>query len=238
VDRSNLLVAVLIIELDRGSGEVGDRLRQLGYGVECARDLRAALDRLRSDGIDLVVLGEAGSQARLRLCAAIRARCGALPILLLGADARERDALCRSSGPDDYVSRALDLDEIAARARSLLRRCAVASARVPIECGPLRLDADGRRVAFGEQEARLTHTEYELLSRLARSPGRAFSRRELLNAVWGNDHAGHSHTLTTHVNRLRCKLERALGAPRLVETVHGLGYRFARAPSPGPLPPR
>jgi DNA-binding response OmpR family regulator len=216
----------LIVELDRPPGHAADRLRQLGYAVECAREPRAALERLRGTQVDLVVVGEGGSQARLRLCAAIRARCGPLPILLLGADARERDALCGPSGPDDYAAREGDLDEIAARARALLRRCAAASACAPIDCGPLRLDAEGRRAAFGGHEVPLTLTEYALLAQLARSPGRAFARGELLRSVWGYEHHGYSHTLTTHVNRLRAKLERTLGAPRVVETVHGLGYRF------------
>jgi DNA-binding response OmpR family regulator len=124
-----------------------------------------------------------------------------------------------------------DAAEIRARVRALLRRSATGAARrrfdARIDCGPLRLHPATHRVSFEDRSEQLTATEYQLLSHLALSPERTFSRDELLRTVWGYGHAGYSHTLTTHVNRLREKLERRLGAPRVIETVRGRGYRFA-----------
>jgi DNA-binding response OmpR family regulator len=153
-----------------------------------------------------------------------------VPVLFLGAEAAEREAIAQNAGPDDFVVREFDTDEVQTRVRMWLRRAESAFLRAgppsDVELGPLRLHPDSRRVSFGQETEQLTATEFRLLCHLAQKPERVFTREELLRAVWGYEHSGYAHTLTTHVNRLRQKIEGGLGAPRLVETVRGLGYRF------------
>ncbi len=225
--------SILIVGAERAADDAACALRHSGYDAERVGDPAIALARLLANGFELVlVAGLAGNRgdARLRLCAAIRESCGPLPILLLGASERERDAVGRPAGPDDYVVREFDSNEIQTRARVLIERALEqgdsARTSTALACGPLRLDPGNRSVSFDRRSAPLTAIEYRLLRHLAQSPGRAASRGELLHAVWGYEHDGYAQTLTTHVNRLRTKLEKRLGAPRLVETVRGLGYRF------------
>ena len=215
-----------------GAAASKDAVRAL-HGIACAPLLAAdsprAFERLSEDGFDIVVIGTLASDVRADLCAAIRSRWPDLPILLLGASEREAEAIGGLSGPGDYVVREFDANEIRIRARSLIRRARAnrltARADAEIESGPLRLDPSSRRVAHAQRTADLTAIEYRLLWHLARAPGRTATRRELLRVVWGYEHEGYAQTLTTHMNRLRTKLSQ-LGAPRLIETVRGLGYRY------------
>ncbi len=222
---------VLVVGSGRAADDALGELREIGCGAEQVGDPQHALERLAANGFDLVLIGGDSPGERLGLCAEIRVRWGDLPILLLGASEREREAVGGPSGPDDYVVREFDPGEIRVRARALIRRGRARADRgrtdALLEYGPLRLDPGNRRVSFGCRSAALTAVEYRLLRHLVQSPGRAASRGELLRAVWGYEHDGYAQTLTTHVNRLRAKLETQLGAPRLVETVRGLGYRFA-----------
>lgn len=221
---------VLIVGSGLAVDDCRRELHRFGYGSEHYQDPEVALERLARSGFDLVVVGAGFPRERLRLCAAIRERVGRLPILLLGAAPCECEAIGGPLGPDDYVVREFDLEEIQTRVRSLLRHALEdrsPQAEALLECGPLRLHPGTRRVTFDERSVELTATEYQLLCHLARSPGRVFTHEQLLRAIWGYAHAGYTHTLTTHVNRLRAKLERRLGAPRMIETVRGLGYRVS-----------
>lgn len=224
---------VLIVGSGRAVEDCRRELHRFGYGAEHYADPEVALERLVKSGFDLVVVGTGLPRERLRLCAAIRERMGRLPILLIGAAPCECEAIGAPLGPDDYVVREFDSEEIRTRARVLLHHAVRDATRNRVEAlhasGPLRLQPETRRVSFEGRSVDLTAIEYQLLSYLARAPGRVFSREELLHEVWGYAHTGYGHTLTTHVNRLRAKLERYLGAPRLVETVRGLGYRFSDA---------
>jgi DNA-binding response OmpR family regulator len=220
----------LIVGPARAAGSAIEGLRQVGWAAHYARDPAEAVGHLRANGLDLVVLGAEGAAERRRLCAAIRELRGSLPILLLESTASEREELGQPSGADDYVVCAFDAEEICTRVRALLRRAGSGSSSVPSvdeTFGPLCLDAQTRSVSFESRSESLTAIEYQLLCRLARAPERVFSRDELLRDVWGYAHAGYAPTLMTHMSRLRTKLERGLGAPRLIHTVRGIGYQFA-----------
>jgi DNA-binding response OmpR family regulator len=98
-----------------------------------------------------------------------------------------------------------------------------------IELGRLAIDASTRRVAVGGAEVALTAKEFDLLLHFARNPGRVYTREQLLDAVWGGAHAGYAHTVNSHINRLRTKIESDPAHPTFIETVWGVGYRFAPA---------
>lgn len=151
------------------------------------------------------------------------------PIILLTAKLEETDkVLGLELGADDYITKPFGVRELVARVRAVLRRTGgeAASAKV-LRCGDLALDIEAHRVTVNGNEVRLTPSEYELLAVLMTSPGRAFSRAELLDRVQDTSFVGIERTIDVHVRNLRAKIEPNPAAPRYVETVFGVGYRMA-----------
>jgi DNA-binding response OmpR family regulator len=142
-------------------------------------------------------------------------------------------------GADDYLTKPFSVAEFVARVKALLRRMASLQAKPaegsePIRLGELMIDIDRREVRAGDTPVELTAQEFDLLTHFARSPGRVLSRAQLLQQVWGYSHSGYEHTVNTHINRLRAKIERDPNRPQVIETVWGVGYRcrdFREAPS-------
>ncbi len=171
----------------------------------------------------------------LDICRALREE-SQVPIIMLTARVEEDDRLSGLElGADDYVTKPFSPRELAARVRAVLRRSAREGAgndSSVLSSGPITLDHKARRVTLGGKELRLTPTEFRLLALLMRHPGRTFTRDEIIFRVLNDDFDGFDRTVDAHVSSFRRKLGAIdLDTAKLVQTVYGIGYRFA--PSPG-----
>jgi len=206
-------------------------LRKEGYDVVSAPDGREALNRLREDDFDLVVLDVMLPKVDgFDVCRQIRAG-STVPIIMLTAKAEEIDkVLGLELGADDYITKPFSVREFRSRVRAVLRRGERSrgeeSLEEPIEEGDLRVDFEKRHVEVRGESVRLTYVEFEILAALARSPGRVFSRTMLLERVWGDSAYRDPRTVDVHIRHLREKLERDPRHPELIFTVRGVGYRF------------
>ncbi len=222
-------------------------LQQAGYGVTAVADGRAALAHEEGRASDLLVLDLMMPQLDgLEVCKALRARGRATPILMLTAKSTELDrVLGLELGADDYLSKPFSMAELLARVKALLRRAellraaaAAPSAAQVVKNGELEILPVRREVRIagrdngreGAAALEFTALEFDLLLHFASHPGRVFSRAQLLDAVWGYSHEGYEHTVTTHINRLRAKLEQDPMNPRFILTVRGAGYKMRDAP--------
>ncbi|MFL1483379.1 winged helix-turn-helix domain-containing protein [Marinobacter sp. LN3S78] len=227
---------VLIIEDSPGIAElVRMHIQDLGMHPVLADRGDTGLERFREGGVDLVILdlmlpGLDG----LTVCREIRAGTDYVPVLMLTAKSTELDrVLGLEMGADDYLTKPFSVAELAARVKALFRRVDAMSKRdasagpdEEIVRGGLRIDPARRRVDVHGEAIDLTAREFDLLWHFAANPGRVFSRSQLLDAVWGYNHDGYEHTVNTHINRLRGKIERDPAHPEFVETVWGVGYRL------------
>jgi DNA-binding response OmpR family regulator len=206
-------------------------LERDGFRVVSARDGEEALQRFAAEPVDLVVLDIMLPKLDgLEVCKRLRAE-SSVPIIMLTARDDEFDTvLGLELGADDYITKPFSIREFRSRVRALLRRAGTAQrARETgeaLEAGPLRIDPDRRLVQLDGTAVDLNYVEFELLRTLAASPGRVFSRRALLEAVWGDAAYREPRTIDVHVRHLREKLERDPSDPDLILTVRGAGYRF------------
>ena len=206
-------------------------LREDGFEVVTAHDGNTGLELASAGDVSLIVLdlmipGISG----IEICRRVR-KSSAVPILMLTARVSEEDRLTGfDAGADDYVPKPFSPREIVARARALLRRAGTspANARPALEIGDLQIDLWAKQVRVGGRLEAVTSTEFRLLSVLAGSPGRVFSRSELVARVFGPDYDGFDRTIDAHITNLRKKLESG-SEPRYILTVHGLGYRLAES---------
>jgi two-component system KDP operon response regulator KdpE len=204
---------------------LGIGLHAAGHDVLIAADGRSALQALREDKPDLVVLdlglpdiGGVEVLRRLRAWSTV-------PVVVLSARAESGEkVLALDLGADDYVTKPFGMDELLARIRAAGRR---AGSDVPVlEAGDLVIDLPARRVTKGGAVVRLTPTEWGLLEMLVRTPGRLVSQRELLHEVWGPSYGRETNYLRVYVGGLRKKLEDEPAHPRHLITEPGMGYRF------------
>ncbi len=233
---------ILVVEDQRDIAElIALHLRDLGHRVDCVHDGATGYEAARSGRYDLVVLdvmlpGRDG----LDIVRALRIDKVTTPVLMLTARSTELDrVLGLELGADDYLTKPFSIPELQARVRAMLRRLEMhapaaadagtgaASAAERIEAGDLLIDVASREVRLSGRPIPLTAKEFDLLAHFARHPGRAFTRLQLLDAVWGTTFEGYEHTVNTHINRLRAKIEIDPANPRRVLTVRGVGYRFA-----------
>jgi len=228
---------ILIIEDDEEIADLVEiHLKDLGYRLDRAADGLSGLEKGLGYPYSLIILDlMLPGMDGLEVCRRIRAKDKNLPILMLTSKSEELDkVLGLELGADDYVTKPFGIRELVARIKALIRRThgeesdgtAPTGARTLI-FGDLAIDLDKRKVSLAGERVELTAKEFDLLALFASKPGRAYSRDQLLEQVWGYQFSGYRHTVNSHINRLRAKIERDPAQPRFIKTVWGVGYRFA-----------
>lgn len=232
---------ILVIE---DSPDIADllalHLGDEGYQVELAQDGRVGLRKALEQSYDLVILDLMLPEVDgLEICRQLRAAPSYTPILMLTARSTEIDRVVGLElGADDYLTKPFSIRELVARVKALFRRVEAFTSQTPsspsavIRMGDLVIDAERRKVQIGDRPVELTAKEFDLLLHFARHPGRVYSRAQLLDLVWGYGHDGYEHTVNSHINRLRAKIERNPARPRYLLTVWGVGYKFFEAEEP------
>jgi len=201
-----------------------------GFEVKAIGDGEIALDTIDEFQPDVVVLDiMLPGMNGMEICRRLRTR-SAIPVIMLTARGDELDRILGLEvGADDYLPKPFSFRELLARVRSLLRRVELDrhnSQQTSIEIGGLRLDVLSHRFFVNRQESQLSAREFDLLNYLMQNAGRALSREELLNKVWGTDWIGDTRTLDVHIRWLRLKVEEDPANPLYIQTVRGHGYRF------------
>ncbi len=226
---------VLIVEDDAHIAELlRMHLRDEGYAVEHAADGHEGMRRLEEGGWDALVLdlmlpGVDG----LEICKRARGMARYTPIIITSARSSEvHRILGLELGADDYLAKPFSMLELVARVRALLRRSDALARNARMDAGTLELhglaiDPVARTALLDGRALDLTPREFDLLHFFARHPDKVYSRLDLLNQVWGYQHEGYEHTVNTHINRLRTKIEDDPSEPRRILTVWGRGYKFA-----------
>ncbi len=229
---------ILVVEDDRDISHLVEiHLRDAGYEVHLAFDGSSGLEQSLANKHALVILDLAlpGVEG-LEICRRLRAEPNCPLILMLTARFSEFDrVLGLEMGADDYLTKPFSIRELVARVKSLLRR--VEARAVPpeltlknkniIQGGPLIINADQRQVTLSGLDVGLTAKEFDLLFLFASHPTHVYTRAQLLDLVWGVSYEGYEHTVNSHINRLRAKIEKDPAQPRYLLTAWGVGYKFA-----------
>lgn len=225
---------ILIVEDDGDIAELlGLHLREEGYEITHAADGDRGAALLEKGGwdaliLDLMLPGVDG----LEICRRARNMTRYTPIIIISARSSEvHRVLGLELGADDYLAKPFSMLELVARVKALFRRQEAMSRNLKMDAGTLSfsgllIDPISREVMLNQQPIELTPREFDLLYFFAKSPGKVFSRLNLLNQVWGYEHEGYEHTVNTHINRLRIKIEANPAEPQRILTVWGKGYKF------------
>jgi DNA-binding response OmpR family regulator len=227
---------ILVVEDNKDLARLLDlHLRDLTYDVDLAFDGDSGWAKITASDYDLIILdlmlpGIDG----LEICRRIRTQTTYTPILILTSKSAELDrVLGLELGADDYVTKPFSIRELMARVKAIFRRIdELTSDRQPdtqtaIQAGNLVIDPQRRTVKLNDRAIVLTAKEFDLLLHFARNAGRVFTRSQLLDEVWGYGHDGYEHTVNSHINRLRAKIEKNPAQPEYILTVWGVGYKFS-----------
>jgi DNA-binding response OmpR family regulator len=231
--QSSLMTSVLLVDDEKMiTGPLSRALTQAGYEVTVAHDGREGLSLAGKINPDVVVLDVLMPQMDgWDVCRILRQE-STVPILMLTALGDEVDRILGLElGADDYLTKPFSSRELIARLKALLRRVELDRRQQidddQITVGDIRLEFNKRRAFKGDQELILRQKEYDLLSLLISRPGEVITRAEFFDRVWGTDWLGDTRTLDVHIRWLREKIEADPSQPRLIQTVRGVGYRFA-----------
>ncbi|MHB1132519.1 MAG: response regulator [Chloroflexota bacterium] len=218
---------LVVDDEERIVGIVRAYLEKEGYRVATARDGEEALAVFAHEHPDLVILDlMLPKLSGWDVCRELR-RTSQTPVLMLTARDDDTDKIVGLElGADDYVTKPFNPKELVARVRALLRRARPAPAPVTISRGELTVDASRHEARRGTEVLALTPTEFALLETLAASPGRVYTRLQLLERVQGDAYEGYERAIDSHIKNLRQKLEPDPRRPRYVLTVFGIGYKF------------
>jgi two-component system, OmpR family, alkaline phosphatase synthesis response regulator PhoP len=225
---------ILIVEDDPNIAElVTLHLTDAGCKITLETDGLAGHDRALRETFDLIILDiNLPKMTGLDICKAVRKHRKYVPIMMMTAKSEENDIVTGLEvGADDYIAKPFSVKELVARVKAVLRRTQamntdLARSGKVLQYEGLTIDTENRTVILRGERADLTPKEYDLLYALAKKPGRSFSRQQLLDAVWGYEFEGLEHTVNSHINRLRIKIELDIQNPTFILTTWGVGYRF------------
>ena len=224
----------LVVEDELDIAElVALHLGDLNADVATVQDGAEGLDKALNERWDAILLDlRLPNIDGLDICRALRSRSSYVPIMMLTSRSTELDrVLGLEIGADDYLVKPFSIAELKARVKALVRRSQQAANNPTLETEQIRfetlfLDKSRRRVQLQGYTLDLTAKEFDLLWHFASQPGKVYKRSELLDQVWGYGHDGYEHTVNSHINRLRSKLEKDPSDPYFIETIWGVGYRF------------
>ena len=226
---------ILLIEDDPHIGElVSIHLKDLNCSVEIITDGRAGYEKASTGNYSLIVLDlMLPGMDGLEVCRMLRADKVNTHILMLTAKSEEIDkVLGLETGADDYLTKPFSIREFIARVKAILRRLGPLNKETAnqkeeyLEYGELSIDLTKRKVVLKDKTLDLTPKEFDLLTLLATKPGWVYSRSDLLDKVWGYNFSGYEHTVNSHINRLRSKIEPDINNPTYILTSWGIGYKF------------
>ena len=240
---------ILVLEDDRDLSQlVQMHLRDAGYSCEVSADGAEGLNRLSAREYDLIVLDLTLPRTDgLEVCRRVRSQSHYTPIIMVTSRGDELDrVLGLELGADDYLAKPFSMRELLARVKAVFRRgealgkdgqardndCPPAHNAL-IETGQMTIALEKREVRIAGEVTELTAKEFDLLHHFACHPGRVYTRLQLLDTVWGLGYEGYEHTVNSHINRLRAKIERDPAHPKYLLTLWGVGYKFAENPDCG-----
>jgi len=227
---------ILVIEDDIDIAHLIElHLKDTGYEVTLAYDGDVGLDQALSKPYDLIILDLTLPEVDgLEICRRVRAGSVYVPMLILSSRSSEVDrVLGLEIGADDYLTKPFSIHEFLARVKALFRRVealkseASQEAKRLIQAGDLIIDVEKRNVTLQGDPVLLTAKEFDLLLHFVNHPGKVYTRMELLKQVWVYGYEGYEHTVNSHINRLRAKIEKDPAKPRYILTVWGIGYKFS-----------
>lgn len=228
---------VLVVEDDKNIVELLTiHLKDLDCEVDIAFDGKEGLMKILNNSYHLIILDlMLPSMDGMDICRRARGREVNSPIMMLTAKSEEIDkVLGLEMGADDYMTKPFSIREFIARVKAIFRRTAIIKENLEsqqknsvLNRGNLVIDIDKRKVTIHGKRIELSPKEFELLTLLASKPGKSYDRSKLLNLVWGYDFDGFEHTVNSHINRLRGKIEPNIQKPIYILTTWGVGYRFS-----------
>lgn len=222
----------IIIEDDRDIAElISLHLEDMGYEVSIFHNGKKGYEKALKGKWDILILDiNLPEMNGIEICRNLRSKGINSPVLMLTARSEEMDkVLGLEIGADDYMTKPFSVRELIARIKAILRRIEIDTKTEiyeVIEYQNLKIDKSKRKVLLGGNRIELTPKEFELLYLLASNPGVTYDRKSLLNLVWSYDFEGYEHTVNSHINRLRSKIEEDPANPDFVLTTWGVGYRF------------
>ena len=224
---------VLVIEDDKSISELLEiHLLDLNCEVTKAADGETGLNKALNEQYDLIVLDLMLPKLDgIEICKEVRRKDIFTPILMLTAKSEELDkVLGLEVGADDYLTKPFGIREFIARVKAIFRRIEAIHKEIAndkdISFKDLKIEVSKRKVTLKEERIELTPKEFDLLHLLASHPGKTYTREQLLNILWGYQYNGYEHTVNSHINRLRSKIESNVSEPEYILTSWGVGYRF------------
>lgn len=227
---------VLIVEDDKDIANlVALHLKDLGCQCDLVHDGEKGLEYALKKDYDLIILDlMLPNLDGVEICKEVRTEKKYTPIMMLTSKSEELDrVLGLELGADDYITKPFSVRELLARVKAILRRIDAVKDDVEgvgkkqIKFRDLFIDIEKRKVTMKDERVELTAKEFDLLALFAGNPGKAFTRQNLLDTVWGYTFEGYDHTVNSHINRLRSKIEADSSEPKYIQTVWGIGYKFA-----------
>lgn len=226
---------VLIIEDDKDIADlIAIHIADLGFEIDKAFDGKEGLLKALNNEYKIILLDiRLPGLDGMEICKRIRQEKNNIPILMVTSKSEEIDKIIGLEiGADDYITKPFSIRELMARVKAILRRVEITQQKEPsdvneeIKCEGLYINVTLRNVEVHGKRIELSPKEFDLLVLFASNPGRTYTRTQLLDQVWGYQFEGYEHTVNSHINRLRTKIEQNLTEPEFVLTTWGVGYRF------------